>query len=122
MYNKIWSGHFGILMTPMIVIQPVNHFLALLMRRITCFLGFGYKKNYGEWLKTLAKMHGMINERLITDQPFQFVNSTLCVERFGKAHTNFLKKKNWFLSKGPLLQNWRIPEDYWSFGKFWLQE
>ena len=85
-------------------------------------LGFGYKKNYGEWLKTLAKMHGMINERLITDQPFQFVNSTLCVERFGKAHTNFLKKKNWFLSKGPLLQNWRIPEDYWSFGKFWLQE
>ena len=32
-------------MTPMIVIQPVNHFLALLMRRITCFLGFGYKKD-----------------------------------------------------------------------------
>ena len=32
-------------MTPMIVMQPVNHLLALLMRRIMSFLGFGYKKD-----------------------------------------------------------------------------
>ena len=32
-------------MTPMIVLQPVYHFLALLMRRITCFFEFGYKKD-----------------------------------------------------------------------------
>ena len=45
MYNKIWFGHFGILMTPMIIIQPINHILALLMRRIKTVLGFGYKKD-----------------------------------------------------------------------------
>ena len=85
-------------------------------------LGFGYKKNYGEWLKDLAKTNGMINERLIANQQFQFVNSTLCKEMFGYAHTNFLKKKNWFLAKGPLGLDWSIPADYWSFGSFWLQE
>ena len=85
-------------------------------------LGFGYKENYGEWLKDLATNNEMINERLIASQPFQFVNSTLCIERFGYANTNFLKKKNWFLRKGQFFDDWYIPEDYWSYGNFWLQE
>ena len=82
-------------------------------------LGFGYKRTYGYWLKNLANL-GMINERLIANKQFQFVNSTLCKESFGYAHTNFLRKKNWFLTKGPL--DWSIPADYWSYGNFWLQE
>ena len=56
-------------MTPMIVIQPVNHFLALLMRRITCFLGFGYKKDgVSTWNKAAD---GVLNS-IIYEESYSF--------------------------------------------------
>ena len=43
MYNKIWYGQCGILMTLMMVTQPINYALALLMRKAISLLGIGKK-------------------------------------------------------------------------------
>lgn len=45
MYNKIWYGQFGALMTLMTITQPINYALALLMREATSLLGIGKKKD-----------------------------------------------------------------------------
>ena len=45
MYNKIWYGHFGVLMTLMTITQPINYALALLVRKAMSLLGIGKKKD-----------------------------------------------------------------------------